>query len=147
MTFVGLRRRPPEYSTTTQEMVERHAGHEQRETPIQPALMAILQDGFDAAPSGQNRIITLSRNNLRRNLHVIIRRAELKPWAHIFHAMRSSLASDWLAEFPVMDVTKWLGHSPTVAAKHYHKTIDSTIEKVTGKYVHKCVQISCGYGW
>jgi hypothetical protein len=46
----------------------------------------------------------------------------------------------------VMDVTKWIGNSPTVAAKHYHPKKDETIEKVTGKCVHKCVQSVANMG-
>ena len=37
---------------------ERHPGKERRTVPIAPKLMTILQDAFDAAETGQERVIT-----------------------------------------------------------------------------------------
>ena len=45
---------------------ERFERHRRRTVPITPKLAAILQDAFDAAEDGQERVCGLSRNNLRR---------------------------------------------------------------------------------
>ena len=36
--------------------------------PVTPRLMAILQEAFDAAEGGQDRVVTLGRNNIAKRL-------------------------------------------------------------------------------
>jgi integrase len=40
-------------------------------------------------------------------------------WKKPFQNLRASLETELFAEFPIKDVTMWLGNSPTVAMKHY----------------------------
>jgi len=53
-------------------------------------------------------------------------------WAKPYHTLRKNCETDWLAAYPVMDVCRWLGHSPTVAMKHYHQTTASTMRRAAG---------------
>jgi hypothetical protein len=63
-------------------------------------LAAILQDAFDAAPEGQQLVVTLSSNNLRRTFKSIIQRAKLTPWPDLFQTLRRSRETEWAGDFP-----------------------------------------------
>lgn len=54
-------------------------GKDQRIAPIRPELVALLQQAYDEAPVGSERIVTNSNNNLPRALRSIIMRAGLLP--------------------------------------------------------------------
>ena len=99
---------------------EHHAGHEQRVVPIIPRLMSILQDAFDAAAEGQERVVTLrAGGQLHRRLEAIARAAGVEPWPRAFQTLRSSCEKEWAMEFPQYAVSKWIGHSITISGKHY----------------------------
>jgi integrase len=108
---------------------ERHAGHEQRSVPIVPELMAILQHAFDAAPDGAEEVVTLSTNNLRRNLHVIMKRAGINPPVG-FQVLRQSCETGWAQEYPQYAVSQWMGHSIKVSEKHYLTVPDELLKRV-----------------
>lgn len=101
---------------------EGHEGGEFREVPLFPRLYEILWDWFEHAPEGSVHIIESSREstkNFRTRLIRLIERAGLKQWPKLFHNMRASRESELLADYPLVTVCKWLGHSPSVAANHY----------------------------
>ena len=105
----------------------------ERTTPIQPKLLALLREAFDAAPAGSvGPCDGVGRNNLHTEAIAQIKAAGLPVYRKPFHALRGSLVTDWQATYPPLDVAKWLGHSVQVAADHYHETKAETIAKVTG---------------
>lgn len=106
--------------------------HKTRTVPIQPRLMVILLERFEAAQPGET-VTGVGDHNLTRYMQAIVKRAELEPWAKLYHTLRKNCESDWLATYPVMDVCRWLGHDPTVASKHYHQTTSGVIDAVTGR--------------
>ena len=108
---------------------ERYVGHEQRAVPIVPELMAILQPAFDAAPDGAEIVVTLSTNNLRRNLHAIMDRAGINPPVG-FQVLRQSCETGWAQEYPQYAVSAWLGHSIRVSEKHYLTIPDDLLKRV-----------------
>jgi integrase len=103
-----------------------------RIVPIMPKLLAILQEAFDAATEGQERIITLSTNNLQRGLSAIIKRAGVKPWEDLFQALRRSCETEWAQSFPQGAVSEWIGHSIIISARHYLSVPDSVYDKAAG---------------
>jgi integrase len=103
-----------------------------RDVPIEPRLYEILDECFHDAADGAELVCPVPLNNLHRQATKIVKRAGLEPYADPFHALRKNLESEWLALHPLLDVVKWLGHSPTVAAKHYHKPTADSVAKVTG---------------
>ncbi len=107
--------------------------HRTRTCPLSPRLYSILLEGFTAAPDAAGIICGMPRNNVERDIDVIVRRADLKPWPKPLHSLRKSLETDWLAKYPLLDVVKWLGNSPDVAARHYHQTRPEIIGRVTGQ--------------
>lgn len=108
-----------------------------RTVPTMPQLYQIMLANFedgDPWPVGLPESgFSGSTSRGYQTIEQIIKRAGLTPWAKPFHTLRKSLESDWLSTYPVMDVARWLGHSPTVAAQHYHQTTPDTLAKVTGQ--------------
>lgn len=104
-----------------------HEGHAVRQTPIVPELRAILADLFDLAEPGDELLlprIGTGGPNLRTQLRRIISRAGLQDWPRLFQNFRASCATDWASRFPQADAARWLGHSPQIAARHYHQARD-----------------------
>lgn len=102
-----------------------------RVVPIDPALMPILLEAREASDDG--RVCPVSHNNLDANATAIAERAGVGRYAKPFHTLRKNLESEWLADHPIMDVCKWLGHSPSVAMRHYHATTAASMARVTGQ--------------
>lgn len=113
----------PHKTTTTK--------HRTRVVPIQPKLLAVLQEAFDQADAGESHPCYQGVNNVLRNAKLIIRRAGLVPWGKPFHSLRASCETDWLEQHALMDVCAWLGNSPAVAQRHYHRTRAEAMAKVS----------------
>ena len=115
----------------TSPKTEHHAGGESRVCPIFPRLRPYLEAAWEAAPEGAEYVVDERYRkaalgpkgwvncNLRQQFGRIIRRAGLKPWARLFHAMRGSLETELMERHPIHAVTAWLGHDSRVAMKHY----------------------------
>lgn len=106
--------------------------HRTRKCPLSPRLYAMLLDAFNAAPERVGSICGMPTNNVERDIDSIVQRAGLDPWPKPLHTLRKSLETDWLAAHPLLDVVKWLGNSPEVAARHYHQTTPETFGRVSG---------------
>ena len=103
---------------------EHHPGHEERLVPITPELIAVLEEGFAAAPEGQEQIITLKPGGqLGRALRRIVRHAGVEVWKDTFQTLRRSCEKQWAETFPQYAVSKWIGHSITVSGKHYANSV------------------------
>jgi hypothetical protein len=99
---------------------EHHIGHEERFVPITTKLLPILQDAFDAAEPGQERLIIMNHGGQsHRALKRILQRAGVKPWEDAFQTLRRSCEKQWAMEFPQFAVSKWIGHSILVSGRHY----------------------------
>jgi len=112
-----------------------HEGHAVRVVPIAPELRAILQDLFDRAEPGTEAVVPRLRDagiNLRTQFERIIAKAGVKPWPRLFHNLRASCATDWIAEYPPADVSNWLGHSATIGAAHYWQPRDCNMDRAAG---------------
>lgn len=70
--------------------------------------------------------------NLRMQLCKIIKRAKLKPWPKLFQNFRSTRAAELADEFPSKVAADWLGHSTTIADKHYRQTTDQHFDRALG---------------
>jgi integrase len=105
-----------------------------RELPTQPKLAGIL---FEAFMEGHGQLVVdptglPTQKHLFKAFQTLCRRAGLDPWDRWCHTLRKNAEADWLAVYPVLDVCGWLGHSPEVAQKHYHKTKDETFDAAAG---------------
>ena len=87
---------------------------------ITPSLMPILQEAFDAARPGDERLIKLGHGGqMGRRLTAIAKKAGVEPWADAFQTLRRSCEKEWAMEFPQYAVSKWIGHSILVSGRHY----------------------------
>ena len=111
---------------------EHHEGHEERIVPIFPKLMPYLQAAFDEAEEGETNVVTLSTNNLQRNLIRIIERAGVESYVKPYHTLRSSCQTELVNTFPDFAVAKWLGNSVRVADKHYLRMTDDLMKRAAG---------------
>jgi len=112
---------------------ERYEKHRRRPVPIVPRLATILQDAFDAAPDGQERVVTLSPNNLHRVLKSVAERAGLTPWPDLFQTLRRSCETELAMTFPQHAVSAWLGHSEAVSRAHYLQVPDELFDRAVGR--------------
>ena len=67
--------------------------------------------------------------NLRTNLTRIIRKAGHRPWPKLFQNLRSTRETELAADFPIQAVCAWIGHSVSVAEKHYLQVTEDLFER------------------
>ena len=110
---------------------EHHMGHEERTVPITAKLMSVLQDAFDAAQPGEERLVTLNHGGQsHRSLRRIVLAAGVEPWNDAFQTLRRSCEKEWALTFPQFAVSLWIGHSITVSGRHYANAVpDELFEK------------------
>ncbi len=104
-----------------------HEGGGVRIMPLFPELRPHLETAWDEAPGGTEYVITRYREsnaNLRTQLQRIIAKAGLVPWPKLFQNLRASRATELADEFPSNVAADWLGHSTTIADKHYRQTTE-----------------------
>lgn len=109
-------------------------GHAVRVVPIDPRIMPLLQELFDEAEPGSERVFEgiTAQTNLRTQMLRIMAHAGVAAWPRLFHALRASCSCDWVERFPDHVVASWLGHSPRVAAEHYLQTRDEHFRMAAG---------------
>jgi len=93
-----------------------------RHVPIFPELLPHLREAFEQAEPGQVYVVTRYRGgseNLRTQLTRIVKRAGLVPWPKLFQNCRATREIELCEMFPQHVVAKWLGHSESVARRHY----------------------------
>ena len=103
-------------------------GHGQRFVPVCEELLAILEECRRRAAQVETRILPGVADgtvNLRTEFSRIVVRAGLRMWEKPFQNLRSSCETDWLEMFPgrIAAVAGWMGHSPTVAMRHYAQVL------------------------
>lgn len=132
---------------------EHHPGKASRMVPLFPELRAVLEEalqtkdpetvyviGNDAYRQAANTPGGWRSCNLRTQFNRILKRAGLKPWPRLFHALRASRETELAKEFPLHVVTAWLGNTPRIAMKHYLMTTEDDFSKAVGRLVEKAVQ-------
>ena len=121
---------------------EHHAGGGVRQMPILPDLLPHLQEAWERAPEGSVYVLQdASKRTMRANLATefrrIIKRAGLVPWEKLWQNLRASRETELMAEFPMKDVTSWIGNSPAVAQKHYAMVMDESFKRAISQGIAK----------
>ena len=102
---------------------------------LQPILMELYETAETGATEGDMAMLPQAHRahvNIFLGLKKIIESAGMKPWPRLLQNLRASCATDWAGDHPIHESSKWLGHSPTVAAKHYLQSKDLHFKAVTG---------------
>ena len=105
-----------------------------RKTPIEPRLLALLDELFaraavgsagpcDGLPEDQKKISVYAAT--------IAKRAGLA-YAKPLHTLRKNRITEWRRKVPLDVVTEWVGNSPDVAEDHYIRAEQSDFEQITG---------------
>jgi integrase len=100
---------------------EHHEGREWREVPIFPEIMPRLQESWELAEPGAERVIAKYRSsqNLRKPFQDIVRKAGLEAWPKPFQNMRSTRETELASRHPIHVVCNWIGNTQPVAREHY----------------------------
>lgn len=101
----------------------------QRVVPIQPRLYEELER---ARLGAVDEMVFNYTGHNKHDLTVfrMAMDAGIPKYGKPLHTLRKSLATDWLAEHPPLDVAAWLGHGILVSVKHYHATLPKTLDAV-----------------
>ena len=105
--------------------------HRYRQVPVSIRLAKLLRDGFEEAVDGSYGPCDGAARN-HTVLTRVVRTAGVRPYKKPLHSLRASCGSDWAADWPAAQVCLWMGHSATVAAKHYQKPIESLMDEAAG---------------
>ncbi len=117
-----------------------HGGdHALRSVPMFPELVGYLEAWSDVVGPGVSSplstpvfpIATDPKVNLRTQFARLIVNAKLTPWEKLFVNLRSSRETELLAVYPAADVCRWMGHSPSVAARFYAQARPEVAERAT----------------
>jgi len=122
---------------------EHHEGKGSREIPLFPELLPVLKEAFEQPSRDAEYVLAEYRAraltehgwrncNLRTQFERIIKRAGLKPWPRLFHALRSSRETELAKDYPIQVVTAWLGNTPRIALKHYLQVTDDDFSRAAG---------------
>jgi len=114
---------------------EHHIGRGERIIPLFPEIRAAIDGIWDQIPAGAAHLLPeqyRNRENLRQQMHRIIRRAGLPIWEKTFQNLRSSRETELAECFPLHVVTAWLGNSQPVALKHYLQVTDAHFASAVG---------------
>jgi integrase len=101
-------------------------GH--RIAPLFPEVKTPLRKLWAAAAEGSTLVFTRSRQSAatvwRAKLESILLASSIKPWPKLWQNLRASCRTDLESRVPGFVCNAWLGHSSTVAAKHYSRITD-----------------------
>ena len=115
-----------------------------------PALAGVLNEAYEAAferladqkteavATVSGPVVTRYRSasqNLRTTFDKIIKRAGFVPWPKLFQNLRATRETELMETYPAHVVVAWIGHSETVARKHYLQTTDAHFEKAVANPV------------
>jgi integrase len=103
-----------------------------RSVPIRPSLLAVLRAAYEAAEEGsRGPCEMIGIGNLDRDAEKLAIRSGVGAYSKPFHTLRKCCESEWMRDYPAMDVCKWMGHSAQVAAEHYHRPSEASMARVT----------------
>ena len=122
--------------------VEHHEGRGIRECPLFPELRAILEEASELNTDSSEFVVNKpayraaamreggwANANLRTQFKKILKRANVEPWARLFHSMRASRQTELEREYPLHVVCSWIGNSEAVAKKNYLLVTAADFEK------------------
>ncbi|MBR2693726.1 MAG: site-specific integrase [Thermoguttaceae bacterium] len=120
---------------------EHHAGKDIRLIPMFPELKEELENQWEIAEGTKSPLVipdlvansTAKSQALANQFRRIIFRAGLTPWERLFQNLRESRANEIWSEYPRHIAIKWLGHTETVAVKHYLQVTDEQFQRALTK--------------
>ena len=102
-----------------------------RLVPISPALEPLLAPLVTGDPADPLFASVHSNSNLATEVRRAIERAGMQPWPKTFQNLRHSCTQDLCEKLPAHAAASMMGHSVTVAAKHYLSVTDDHFRKIS----------------
>lgn len=92
-----------------------------RVVKAEPELLAVMHQigRHDLVCAGLTDTFQGNDSNLNRHAAKLIKFAGLEPWPKPFQTLRQWRATTWRSKYPEHVVDAWMGHSLTVARRHY----------------------------
>ena len=131
--------------TISSPKTEHLEGRAYRVAPIFAVLRPYLEDAHELAEPGEEYVVGgllgakyratahgpggWISTNIRTVFEKLIRKAGLKQWPKVFHALRASCETDLMQYHPIHVVTAWIGNTPKIALGHYLQTLDADFTK------------------
>ena len=119
----------------TSPKTEHHRGKESRVIPIFPEIRVELERQFEQADEGGSPFVIDrwrdTAQNLRTHFARIIFRAGLEQWPDLFQNLRRSRDNELSSEYAAYIAAAWMGHSSTIAARHYLFPTDDDFNRAT----------------
>lgn len=108
-----------------------------RQSPIWPEVLKLLEERYDEAPEGVERVLPFMQGrtdaSLRKPLQKAITAAGVPSWRRLFHNLRYTRQNELLeAGHPRKAVCYWVGNSEDVADKNYEDITAADWERATG---------------
>ena len=107
-----------------------------RIVPLFPEIVDALNPLWEQAKEGATQIFPrhqITGTGLTKALTLACKRAGVAPWRRPWQNMRATRETELIKEHPLPDVTAWLGHSPTVALKHYAQVSEEEIARAVAR--------------
>jgi integrase len=110
-------------------------GKGERTIPIFRRLRPYLQEAYNEAEPGEDRVVALPGTSdayLRKVVTQAITKAKVKPWRAVFHSLRASCETDLMKHHPLHVVCRWIGHDAKVAEANYLQVTGADFDKAIG---------------
>ena len=104
-----------------------------RTCPIFPELYPYFRDAFEAAEPGAvfccPQYAANAAQLYRKVVVAAVAQAGLTIWPKLFVNLRSTRETELAEQFPIHVVTRWLGNSPNIAARHYLQVTEAHYDR------------------
>jgi integrase len=106
---------------------EHHEGGAGRFVPLFPKIQQTMLGLVERSTTGKlfPGLVDVSNVVLRRRMYRLLDRLNIKPWPRLFQNLRASWTTDTINQHGAARESKWGGHSPDIAMKHYHSVTDA----------------------
>lgn len=113
--------------------MEHLPGREKRIIPIFPEVKPFLDARWENAQEGEVYVFATIRKlaGISTLLSKRIDAAGIESWPRTWQNLRASRATELADKFPSHVAAAWLGHSETIADKHYRSVLDSHFDEAT----------------
>jgi len=110
-----------------------------RRVPVQGRVAELLQRTAPAARVAGLRVLVgvdgraVSRSALDGRIRAAASASGVAVWPRLFHNLRATLQTEWIADFGIVNACHWIGNSQTVAARHYAMATEAAFRAATAR--------------
>lgn len=108
-----------------------------RRVPVQGRVAEVLQATEPGARVAGRRVLVdaegraVTRSTLDGRIRAAALASGVPVWPRLFHNLRATLQTEWIAAFGIVNACHWIGNSQTVAARHYAMATEAAFKQAT----------------